>query len=148
MVLILHRIGYFLYKLKIPLLPKFIYALTRIVFSVVLPPSAKVGRGVTLAYQGLGTVIHARAVIGNNVYIGPGVTIGGRSGHERVPVLEDNVYVGAGAKILGPITISRNVVIGANAVVLKDVPPNVVVAGVPARIIKTIGGENANGSGL
>ena len=93
--------------------------------------------GVKFAYGGIAVVVHARAVIGKNCIVGQCVTIGGRSKHYEVPVIGDNVYIGAGAKILGPITIGDNCVIGAGAVVLKSVPANSIVAGVPAREVKT-----------
>ena len=84
----------------------------------------------------MGIVIHRRVVIGDNCEIAQHVTIGGRSGHADVPVIGNQVFIGAGAKVLGPIRIGDGAIIGANAVVLKDVPPLAVVAGVPARIIK------------
>lgn len=68
--------------------------------------------------------------------IGQGVTIGGKSGWYEVPVIGDDVEINAGARIIGPVRIGNNVIIGANAVVVKDVPDNCVVAGIPARIIK------------
>ncbi|WP_283640772.1 serine O-acetyltransferase [Mesonia mobilis] len=74
--------------------------------------------------------------MGKNCMIGTQVTVGGKSGHFEVPVIGDNVYLATGAKILGPIKIGNNVIVGANAVVIKDVPDNCVVAGIPAKIIK------------
>ena len=68
--------------------------------------------------------------------IGTNVTIGGRSGHFEVPIIGDNVFIATGAKVLGPIVIGDNVTIGANSVVIKNVPDNCKVAGVPAKIIK------------
>ncbi len=82
-------------------------------------------------------VIHSRAVIGKNCIIGANVTIGGKSRWYEVPVIGDTVDIATGAKILGPIRIGNNVTIGANAVVVKDVPDNCIVAGIPAKIIKT-----------
>lgn len=136
-VIVLYRISALLKRLHIPVLPTIFYLMNRIVFSVVLPPETKLGNNVKLAYLGLGTVVHRSAVIGNNVTIGPGVTIGGRSGHKILPIIEDDVFIGTGAKILGPIRVGHNSVIGANAVVLSDVPPNSVVVGIPAKIIRS-----------
>lgn len=113
-----------------------IYLANRIMFAVVLPPSTTIGRDVILGYAGLGTVIHARTVIGDRVVIGPNVTIGGKTPHFEVPVIEDDVDIGAGARIIGPIRVGRGAVIGANAVVLRDVAPGAVVGGVPARVIR------------
>jgi serine O-acetyltransferase len=76
--------------------------------------------------------------IGENCWIGPGVTIGYKD-TTGIPIIGDNVFIGAGAKILGPLTIGDNVIVGANAVVTKSIPANCTVAGVPARIIKRDG---------
>jgi len=81
--------------------------------------------------------VHPRAIIGERVRINPGVVIGGRSGHKPVPVIEDDVEIGVGAKVLGPVRVGRGAVVGANAVVLHDVPPGAVVVGIPARILRT-----------
>lgn len=137
MVLHLHRIAHACFLWRIPLLPRMIYVINRILFSVVLPPSVKVGRGVVLGYAGIGTVIHARAVIGDRVIIGPNVTVGGKTPHLEVPVIEDDVDIGAGACILGPVRVGHGAVIGANAVVVKDVPAGAVVGGVPARVLRS-----------
>lgn len=133
MVLLLHRIGHALHRWHVPLLPRLIYGVNRILFAVVLPPSVKIGKGVVLGYAGLGVVIHARAVIGDRVIIGPNVTIGGKTPLWEVPVIEDEVDIGAGACILGPVHVGRGAVIGANAVVITDVEAGAVVGGVPAR---------------
>jgi serine O-acetyltransferase len=129
--LLLHNIG-------IPFLPKLLNILfVRLLFSCQIGLGAKIGKNSTLGYGGLGVVIHERAIIGNNVIIGSGVTIGGTSHHHKVPVIGDNCLIAPGAKILGPITIGNNSVIGANAVVIHDVPDNTLVAGVPAKILKS-----------
>ncbi len=99
------------------------------------PPSVVLGRNVLIGYQGLGTVIHAEAVIGDRVRIGTNVTLGGRSGRRGVPTIEDDVDIGAGARLLGPIRIGVGARIGANAVVPTDVPPRSVFAGVPVRAV-------------
>lgn len=137
MVLFLHRIAYALHQWRIPLIPRLIYGVNRILFTVVLPPSVKMGKGVVLGYSGIGTVIHARAVIGDRVVIGPNITIGGKTPHWEVPVIEDDVDIGAGACILGPVRVGRGAVIGANAVVVHDVPPGAVVGGIPARPLRS-----------
>ncbi|MCB0168037.1 MAG: serine acetyltransferase, partial [Anaerolineae bacterium] len=81
------------------------------------------------------------AEVGENVTLYHGVTLGGTSGEKvkRHPTIEDGVVVGAGAKILGPIVVGRNSRIGANAVVIKEVPPNSVVVGIPGKVIKREG---------
>lgn len=135
----IYRIARWLLLHKVPLLPVLLKALNRVLWGVVLPPSADLGAGVLLGYQGLGTVIHRRARIGSRVNIGSGVTIGGRAGFLQAPIIEDEVMIGSGAKILGPITIGRGASIGANAVVLSDVPPFGVAVGVPAKVVKIAG---------
>jgi serine O-acetyltransferase len=104
-------------------------------FHCSIPPAAEIGRGATVGYKGLGIVIHHRARIGENVLISHEVTIGGRSNLPDVPTIESDVYIGAGAKILGPITVGRGATIGANAVVIHDVPPGATVGGIPARVL-------------
>jgi len=118
------------------LLPRFLYVLNRILFSIALPPSVTLGRNVLFGYSGLGIVVHANCVIGNNVKISQNVTIGGRSGHVAVPVIEDDVEIGAGACVLGPIRVGQGAKIGANAVVLNDIPPGAVAVGVPATLLR------------
>ncbi|MDO9235912.1 MAG: DapH/DapD/GlmU-related protein, partial [Aquabacterium sp.] len=117
-------------------LPKLCYVINRIVFSAVVPPEVQLGKGVLLGYKGLGVIIHRRAVIGNNVLVGAHVTIGGRGKYHDVPVIEDNVMIGTGAKILGPVRIGRGARIGANAVVVHDVPAGATAVGIPASILR------------
>jgi len=136
MVLEIYRVSNWLYRHHVPLIPRVLYVVNRILFAIALPPSATLGRNVILGYRGLGIVIHRRAVIGDNVNVGARVTIGGRSGYQQVPVIEDNVVIGTGACILGPVRIGRNAQIGANAVVLCDVPENGVAVGIPARVVR------------
>jgi serine O-acetyltransferase len=129
------RRAHMLHRWRVPVIPRVLYVLNRLLFAVVLPPSVQVGRDVVFAYSGLGTVIHARARIGARVQIGSCGTVGGRSGLMKVPVIEDDVLIGTGAKILGPVVIGRGARIGANAVVLTDVPEGLTFVGVPARSI-------------
>lgn len=135
-MLTIFRISSWLHRQGIPLFPRILYIFNRITFSIVLPPSAKLGKNIKLGYSGLGIVVHARCEIGNNVSISQHVTLGGKSGHWEVPIIEDNVSIGAGAKILGPIRIGKGASIGANSVVLRDVPPFATVVGIPGKIIK------------
>ncbi len=132
----IHRIAHYLYKNKIPLLPKILQLFIFLIYNSYIPYRVKIGRNTSLGYGGIGVVIHARAVIGDNVMIGPNVTIGGRSGKYDVPIIGNDVYISTGAKILGDIQIGNNSIIGANTVVITNVPENAVVAGVPAKIIK------------
>ena len=135
MVLPIHRLSHWLYQRGVPVLPRLLYGLNRVLFAVVLPPSVVLGRDVLLGYSGLGIVIHARAVIGDRVQIGTGVTVGGRGRFHEVPVIGNDVEIGSGAKILGPIRVGDGASIGANAVVLCDVPPGATAVGVPARVL-------------
>lgn len=133
----LYRIERRLYLLKIPLIPKLIYYLTRIIFGTIVPYKTQIGEKVVFWHAGLGVVIHGDAVIGDRVNIMQNVTIGGR-GKKQVPVIGNDVFIGAGAIVIGDIFIGDNAIIGANAVVTKSVPANCVVAGVPAKVIKVL----------
>lgn len=144
MVLKIHAVAHWLWRYHVPLLPVLLSGINRILFATVLPASVRVGHGVLFAYQGLGTVVHKRCVIGDHVVVASGVTLGGRNQMIGVPIIGDRVDIGTGAKILGPVHIGAGASIGANAVVLKDVPPNAVVAGVPAKIIRYRNLESPN----
>jgi serine O-acetyltransferase len=133
----LYRVAHAALAFHVPLVAHACELVYRVVLGAVVPASAEIGRDTCLGYGGLGVVIHARAVIGENVVVGPHVIIGGRSGHHEVPVIEDDVFIGTGAKILGPVRVGAGSVIGAGAVVVRDVPPRSVVAGVPARVIRS-----------
>ncbi|MDO4911888.1 MAG: serine O-acetyltransferase EpsC [Corynebacterium sp.] len=108
--------------------------LTRFLTGVEIHPGATIGRRFFIDH-GMGVVIGETAEIGDGVMIYHGVTLGGQvlTQTKRHPTLEDNVTVGAGAKVLGPITIGEGSAIGANAVVTKDVPPNNIAVGIPAK---------------
>ncbi|PRD46813.1 serine O-acetyltransferase [Sphingobacterium haloxyli] len=130
------RVMYTLYKKKVPAIPKVIQWFIRVTCSADIPPNVKIGKGTVLKHNGLGVVLHEKAVIGENVTIMHNVTIGGRNGR-GAPTIENNVFIGSGACILGNINIGENAMIGANAVVIKDVLANTVVGGVPSKFIKS-----------
>jgi len=132
----LFRVGHWCYRKGIPVVPRLMYYLIYLIYNASVHMNAEIGEGTIFGYGGMGVVLHSNCRIGRNVYIAQQVTIGGdRTPFSKVPVIEDKCFIGAGAKILGPIHIGTCSVIGANAVVLEDVPPHSVVAGVPARII-------------
>lgn len=131
----LYRISHTLYLKHIPVLPKVFYRLIYFVNNCHLHYQTEVGEGTTLAYGGIGVVIHKNAVIGRNCVIESNVTIGGRNNIPSAPVIGDNVFIGTGARILGDVRVGSNSIIGANAVVLHDVPERCSVAGVPAKIL-------------
>ncbi|MGH9434258.1 MAG: serine O-acetyltransferase [Terriglobia bacterium] len=131
-----YRLSRWFYLHGIPLLPKLVERLCILICHCYLPPAAEIGEGFQVGYWGFGIVIHPQSKIGKNVFVGQGVTIGGRSQKLGVPRIGDNVFIAAGAKVLGDIDIGEGSVIGANAVVIKPVAARSVVAGVPARVIR------------
>lgn len=133
-----YRIGHYCYRWGVPLVPRLTDALTYLVANSSLPHTAQIGPESKLAYFGIGVVVHRGAKIGRRVVIGQNVTIGRQLDPDGVPEIGDNVYISAGARILGAIKVGSNVIIGANAVVIADVPDNSIVAGVPARILRTV----------
>lgn len=132
-----YAVARWLHLHKIPLLPKIIKGLIRVLWAAVIPYQASIGKGTTFGYQGLGVVVHKSAKIGYGCHIGQNVTIGGTSGKNKVPIIGNRVYIGVNAVVIGSIVIGNEVTIGAGAVVVSDVPDNCIVAGVPAKIIKT-----------
>lgn len=123
-------------QLRVPLVPALLRKANYYLHHSVVPPEADIGEGTVLGYGGLGVVIHEDATIGRHCLVSQQVTIGGRSGRDGVPTIGDYVRIGAGAKILGKVRVEDFAVIGANAVVTKDVRRGAVVAGVPAREIR------------
>ena len=144
-----HRGIHFLHSaLHIPVLPRFVSLLVRWWTGIERHPAAQIGEGFFIDH-GAGVVIGETTIVGKNVVLYQGVTLGGTGNekcHKRHPTLGDNVFVGSGAKILGPITIGSNSRIGANSVVLKDVPAKATVTGMRARIVKVDGKQVGGGS--
>lgn len=136
-VISFYRIAHKLYKMKIPLLPRMIYYLQFLLFNSIVPYTAIIGKGTRCSYGGIGVVIHKNVEIGEYCVIDQGVTIGGRSRIKGVPKIGNRVYISTGSKVLGRVNIGNDVIIGANAVVIRDAPDGCVLAGVPAKIIKT-----------
>lgn len=134
----LYRIGNWCYKHKVPLIPYLTKVLTFLLYNSIIPYTAQIGKQSELAYGGIGVVIHSRAKIGDRVIIGQNTTIGRALEPEGIPEIGNNVYISAGARIIGDTKVGDNVIIGANSVVTKDVPSNSIVAGVPARILRTV----------
>ena len=135
--LFFHRISNRLYKMGLRFLPRFISAIGQFLTVIDIHPAATLGRRVFIDH-GVGVVIGETTIIGNDVIIYQQVTLGGvsTSKGKRHPTLESNVVIGAGAKILGNITIGENSKVGANSVVVKDVPANSTAIGIPARVLK------------
>ncbi|EGT3605915.1 serine O-acetyltransferase [Clostridium perfringens] len=134
-VLIFYRIAHGLYKIKLFFLARLISQLGRFFTGIEIHPGAKIGKGLFIDH-GMGVVIGETAEIGDNVTIYHGVTLGGtgKDKGKRHPTIGNNVIIGCGAKILGPISIGDGAKIGANSVVLKDVPKGKTAVGIPAVI--------------
>jgi serine O-acetyltransferase len=132
-----HRLAHWLWRHHLRLLARWLSQLFRGLTGIEIHPGATIGPKFFIDH-GMGVVIGETAEVGACVTLYHGVTLGGTSlsKGKRHPTLEDNVVVGAGAKILGAITIGANSRIGANAVVVKSVPPNSVVVGVPGQVVQ------------
>jgi len=138
--LISHRIARLFYKMRLFLLARLISQFSRFMTGIEIHPGAQIGKRFFIDH-GMGVVIGETAIIGDDVLIYQGVTLGGTGLEKgkRHPTIGNNVVIGGGAKVLGNITVGDNSYIGANAVVIKDVPQNSTVVGVPGRITKQDG---------
>lgn len=134
--LVCHRFAHLLYRLGIPFIPRLISHLSRFLTGIEIHPGAQIAQGVFIDH-GMGVVIGETAIVGDYSLIYQGVTLGGtgKETGKRHPTLGNNVVVGAGAKVLGNLKIGDNVRIGAGSVVLRDVPSDCTVVGIPGRII-------------
>ena len=135
--MLFYRVAHKLYRRRHYFLARWISQRTARKTGIEIHPGARIGKGFFIDH-GHGVVIGETTIIGDNVTLFQGVTLGGtgKETGKRHPTLEDNVMVSTGAKVLGSITIGANSKIGAGSVVLKPVPPNSTVVGVPGRIVK------------
>jgi serine O-acetyltransferase len=131
-----HRIAHALYKRKLLFLARTVSQISRFFTGIEIHPGATIGRRFFIDH-GMGVVIGETCEIGNDVTIYQGVTLGGtgKEKGKRHPTLQDNVLVATGAKVLGSITIGENSKVGAGSVVLKDVPPDSTVVGIPGTVV-------------
>lgn len=130
----LHRISHFLYKLKLPIIPRLISQISRWITGIEIHPGAKIGKRFFIDH-GAGIVIGETSEIGDDVMMYHGVTLGGhgwwtdKKGAKRHPTIRNNVVLGVGCMVLGPVNVGNNSKIGAGAIVIKDVPPNSTIVG-------------------
>ncbi len=138
--LLAHRVAHALHEVGVPLLPRLLGAVARSVTGIEIHPAARIGDGFFIDH-GMGVVIGETAEIGADVTLYQGVTLGGTgfATGKRHPTVEANVTIGSGAKLLGPITIGHGAKIGANTVVIHDVPPHSTVVGNPGHPVRVEG---------
>jgi serine O-acetyltransferase len=138
--LLVHRVAHGLHAMGVPLVPRSLSMVSRTLTGIEIHPAACIGQGFFIDH-GAGVVIGETAWIGDDVTLYQGVTLGGTgfATGKRHPTLEDNVTVGAGAKLLGAITVGHGAKIGANSVVIHDVPPNSTVVGNPGHPVRVEG---------
>ena len=139
-----HKVSHFFHLAGFELIGRIISQITRFFTGVEIHPGAKIGKNLFIDH-GMGVVIGETSEIGNNVTIYHAVTLGGsspsidseRQRHEkRHPTIGDDVVIGSGAQIIGPVKVGNNARIAANAVVVKDVPENATMIGIPAKAVK------------
>lgn len=137
-----YRINHFLWNIHLKIIARFLSQVARFLTGIEIHPGATIGKRFFIDH-GMGVVIGETTVIGDDCHLYQGVTLGGVGTGEcvgkRHPTLANNVMISAGAKIIGDVTIGDNSIVGASSVVLKDVPPNCTVVGVPGRIVKENG---------
>lgn len=132
----LHRIAHYFYNRECTLIARLVNTFSRFLTNIDIHPGAQLGEGLFIDH-GLGVVIGETTIIGKNVTMYQGVTLGGtgKASGKRHPTIGSNVVISSGAKVLGSFTVGDNSKIGAGSVVLKEVPPNSVVVGIPGRVV-------------
>jgi serine O-acetyltransferase len=135
--LLFHRFAHGLSRKRVPFIPRVLSQFARFITGIEIHPGATIGSGLFIDH-GMGVVIGETTEIGDNVTLFQGVTLGGtgKQRGKRHPTIGSHVVVGAGAKVLGPINVGDYVKIGANSVVLQDVPDHSTVVGIPGRIVR------------
>ena len=135
--LIAHTISHALHTRHMVFLARLISQISRFFTGIEIHPGATIGHSIMIDH-GMGVVIGETAEVGNYVTLYQGVTLGGTGNHtgKRHPTVRDGAIIGSGAKILGPITLGEEVKVGANSVVLKDIPAGATVVGIPGKIVK------------
>jgi serine O-acetyltransferase len=138
--LLSHRVAHVLHEAGVPLAPRSIAYFSRTLTGIEIHPAALIGEGFFIDH-GMGVVVGETAEIGRDVTLYQGVTLGGTgfATGKRHPTVQDNVTIGSGAKLLGPITVGHGAKIGANSVVVHDVPPNSTVVGNPGHPVRVEG---------
>jgi serine O-acetyltransferase len=134
----LWSLGRRLARWRVPWAPQIVRKLGLVLYSAYLPDEAEIGEHTELGYGGIGVFIHPQARIGRHCVLAHFVSVGGMGGKQGAAVIGDYVRIGTGAKILGPIRIGDFAVVGANSVVVRDVPAGTVVFGIPARVVRTL----------
>lgn len=131
-----HRMIHALHRTGLPILPRFLSTINRFYTGIDIHPAARIGSGLFIDH-GMGVVIGQTAEVGENVTLYQGVTLGGTSLQrgKRHPTIGNNVTIGENAAVLGAITVGENSKIGGGSVVVKDVPPNSTVVGIPGRVV-------------
>ncbi|TWT98625.1 serine O-acetyltransferase [Stieleria varia] len=135
---ICYRIGNWFHRHGMRRIGWVITWINRLIFGGFVPSSASLGKSIVIGYWGLGVVLHKDCVIGDYCHIGTNVTVGRNPGQPGVPKIGDHVYIATGAVVSGSICIGSRVIIGANSVVLSDLPDGVLAVGSPAKVVREL----------
>lgn len=137
-----YRIAHWFWTKRMYFIGRLLSHVGRFFTGIEIHPGARIGKKFFIDH-GMGVVVGETAEVGDNVLLYHGVTLGGTSWKKvkRHPTIGSNVVIGAGAKILGPITVGNNTRVGANSVVVNDVPPNSIVVGIPGKVVFRVEGE-------